>query len=949
MLEIRNIRKLHFITVFLFLMLCITGCSSAKVSGSSQKLVMDPEIVQGVLDNGMTYYVRQNPTPRNRIVLRLAVKAGSCYEEEDQKGVAHFIEHLCFNGTENFEKSAIVDYFESIGMNFGPEVNAHTSFEETVYKLEIPADDPAILRKSLLVLHDWACAVTFDQAEIDKERGVVIEEWRGGQGFQGRVSDRQINFLFKNSKYSERQPIGDPEIIRTISRDRIIDFYKKWYRPEFMSVIAAGDIDKNVLEEAIKEVMGTIPASKNKIKLPSFSVPAYKGYEVDIMKDKEQDYTIAYIFSRRKDYAPMTTVRQLREDIVLRLATNIFNQRLSEKAMLSDCSWLQAVIMENRIIRKENPIEIMAFVPKTGLFTEALKEFLDEYERFLNQGVTESELSRVKQGYLQGVLQSYQNRENHPSVNYAESLTENFYTGRVYLSDEDDLAIESEIVRAITTDEVINTARKHFADRGSKFFICGPDNADDIPSEEALIDIWRNYESEAANEAYVDDVENDQLMERPENKGKVISKKGLLELDGTEYVFENGIRVITKQTNFEKNSISIYAGSKGGLFKLKEEDIPSAKVCTDYLFYSGIGDMSYSQLVKKISNKRISMNINLRNTEESFSGWANSESIETSLQMINLFFTQPRFTEEGWNVVKSNVDQAAENFGVKPEDVFKEKINELVYGKTLFHASFDKNFVSKMNPKTAERIFKERFANPADFTFVFVGDFDEKNLIDLCASYLGTLPTSNKREETQYVYFDFPKNSKTATVKKGIDDQGEVVMVFGGELPPAKNIEQSFEESNIMHNLVSLLDIRLREVIREDKSGSYGVGVDGYIDGYPNRYYKIVIVFGCEPAREEELVEAVLEELKAIQNGKISQENIGKIKESYTRGIEGSLRDNGWWLSRFAAEEIFNYEPLWFTTESNRVAEKITANNIQNAAKKYINLNDYITVYLKPE
>ena len=345
----------------------------------------------------------------------------------------------------------------------------------------------------------------------------------------------------------------------------------------------------------------------------------------------------------------------------------------------------------------------------------------------------------------------------------------------------------------------------------------------------------------------------------------------------------------------------------------------------------------------------MSVSFGYGNTEEYFSGTATKDNLEESLQMINLVFSQPQFTEDGWTTLIGQYKQVAETYGARPQQIYSEKITEAIYGKSWWNAPLNMDYVNKLDAATAERVFKERFGNPADFTFVFVGDFDEDQLVDLCASYLGTLKTNKKFEETKYVYFPFPKSSKTVTVEKGIDNNGDVYLCFGGELPESKDMEQGFKESTIINQLASVLDIRLREVIREDKSGSYGVSCGGFIDGWPERFYQVYVEFGCEPEREEELSAAVIDTIKEIQKGNISDEIIAKVKESYVRNIETSLRNNYWWLNRFSAEILFTYEPLWFTTNSSKAADWITKDAIVDAAKKYLNTNKYVTGYLKPE
>ncbi len=937
-----------FTAAFVASVLFVTGCSSSKVAKGGTPLVMDAAIKEGKLDNGMSYFIRENSEPKNRIQLRLVVKAGACMEDDDQKGIAHFVEHMCFNGTENFEKSAIVDYFESIGMAFGPEVNAETSFEQTVYMLELPADDIEMLKTSILVLHDWASAVTFDAEEIEKERGVIIEEWRMRmQGVQGRITDKEISVLLKDSRYADRLPIGDMDVIKNISRERIVDFYKKWYRPENMAVVAVGDIEAAVLENAIKEIMGEIPASDKKSKLPAFKIPAKKEKTLDIVRDKELSIIQAEIYQLSKDIGSVSTVEELREEFALSFASDAFNLRCQELTNQPNAPWLAAGI--GRLsLTNNNYFYAMQFYPKTGMFTEAFKTYLDAFDRFMNFGITDAELERLKQAYLMNVQQSYANKENHASANYAGNIVNHFLTGRIYISDDDNVKIATEIINQITAEEILAVARECFASRGTSMFVLCPETLE-VPAEAEILDIWKNYEGDAGKEAYVDDAGDGELMAKPSEKAKVSEKKAIKELGGTQYTFDNGVKIITKKTDFQKDSIAFYAGSKGGLYQLKEDEVPSANRAVEYAIFSGFGGKTYSQIQKIASTKNLSVSFGYGNTEEYFSGTATKDNLEESLQMINLVFSQPQFTEDGWTTLIGQYKQVAETYGARPQQIYSEKITEAIYGKSWWNAPLNMDYVNKLDAATAERVFKERFGNPADFTFVFVGDFDEDQLVDLCASYLGTLKTNKKFEETKYVYFPFPKSSKTVTVEKGIDNNGDVYLCFGGELPESKDMEQGFKESTIINQLASVLDIRLREVIREDKSGSYGVSCGGFIDGWPERFYQVYVEFGCEPEREEELSAAVIDTIKEIQKGNISDEIIAKVKESYVRNIETSLRNNYWWLNRFSAEILFTYEPLWFTTNSSKAADWITKDAIVDAAKKYLNTNKYVTGYLKPE
>ncbi len=472
----------------------------------------------------------------------------------------------------------------------------------------------------------------------------------------------------------------------------------------------------------------------------------------------------------------------------------------------------------------------------------------------------------------------------------------------------------------------------------------------DVPSEKELKDLWLNYESEAAGQAYVDDVGDKMIMSRPEAIAKVIEKKAIKELGGTQYTFENGVKIITKKTDFKKNEIKIYGGSKGGYYYYPEAEVPSGYISINYAWNSGLNGKTKNQLNKIISEKNISFNFGVNATSEYFNAYAKKENLEETLQLIYSVFANPQFTKESWDTLMSANYQVAETYDANPNRVFEDKLNEAIYGKSIFYAPKDKSYLDKMKPEVAEEIFRQRFGNPADFTFVFVGDFNEKQLVNLCANYLGSLKTNDNFEETKYVYFPFPNESKIVNVNKGLDNKGYVYICSGGELAPEADIEKSFKESVIMNQLTSLLDIRLREVIREDNSGTYGVGGGGFIDGWPERYYKIYCGFNCDPAREEELAAAVVDTIKDIQKGNISDENITKIRESYLRSIENSVRDNGWWLNRIIAEVMFTYEPMWFSKDYEKIAKEwITKDNLIEAANKYIDPDRMVTGYLKPE
>lgn len=946
--------KLFFVLIgLLFVFSCVSTNTNKpeetpiEQPSSGNDLQWNAAIKTGELHNGMTFYVMKNGEPKNRIYLRLVVNAGSAMEEDDQKGVAHFVEHLAFNGTKNFEKSAIVDYFEKIGMGFGPEVNAYTSFEETVYMLEIPADDPQILKTSLLVLHDWASAITFDPEEIEKERGVVTEEWRLSQGLNRRITEKQIPLLLKDSQFENRLPIGDMNIIKTVKRDRILDFYKKWYRPENMAIVAVGDVDEAVLEKAIKEAMKDIPATSDAKQKPVYDLPVQTNKEIAIIKDKEQKYPVINIYMRKSDFGSIKTKEDFRRSLLNQISTSVLNERYDSITTTSQALWLAAQVGEYNMTNK-NLFGFLGLVPKDGCFESALKSFFTEYDRFRVYGLTEAELQRSKQKILVQEEQYYKNKDKITSDIYATSILQYELIGKAVVSEDVYYKLYNEIIPSITLDEINQYISEVYETRGTAMFIIAPDTSKDIPSEKELMDIWENYKADDLA-AYEEEEINDALMEKPKKKGRVVSSKEISDFSGKEYVLSNGIKIIAKKTDFQTNMINMTATSWGGSNYVSDEDFPSSQVAVDYAILSGINGMTYNDLMKKVSTKNFGVSASIYADRESINGAATGEDLEYLFQFTNLLFTRPQFNDEGWSVLMNYIKNQADSYGKQPNDVLMQEIRNIMYNDNIRYSAVTPEFAAKMNQKTAEKIYKERFANPADFTFVFVGDYDEKALLDLCCTYLGSISTTTAKESAKDILVPFPKGKKSSTVKKGIDKQGTVYIAFGGDFALSNNLKQDYLEMQKLYMLQNLLEIRLREAIREEKGGSYGVNVYAGFEGNNQKKYTVQISFGCEPEREEELIEEVMKQIALIQKEEVDKDYIQKISETVKRTYETNYRNNEWIMANIISSAVFNEQPLNFYNLEKDVLSVITAKELKETAKKYLNTNNYVNVNLKPE
>lgn len=943
--------KIALILVINLFALAFISCgTSTEVNGN--KIVtpfkLDSSIKKGQLDNGMDYYIKKYSQPNNRIALRLVVKAGSCQEEEDQKGVAHFIEHLAFNGTEHFEKNSIIDFFELAGMNFGADLNAYTNFEETVYQLEIPADNPEYLEKAVLILRDWACAVSFDNTEIEKERGVVTEEWRNSIGLNGRIRDNYFPFMLKDSRFEKRLPIGDMNVIKTIKKNRIVDFYKKWYRPDLMSVIVVGDTDTKKMEDVVKKIMSDIPASEEKEMPKPYRIPHREDKDIFIMKDSEQSYTVAELSLQVKDFEPLNTEESFRKQLTNNYVSAIFTDRLRKISLSGESGLLGANLTVNGPTHKDS-FATIAFTSVEGSFPQAFKRILDEYDRLVLYGITPEEFQTVQNVFLNSAEYSYTVRLKRTSMQRTQDIVDSIVADSTCVSDEDVLKITKKYLKRITIDEINQAARELLVNRGNLLFVVAPTKDKSVPSKTELMNIWKNH-SNPDIQAYGADAKTGAIMRKPATKSPVITKERADQINTNVYTLENGAKIVLQKTRLVKNSVEFSVVSKGGTLLYKEEDLPSALVATDYALLSGISGMDLTKLNQFLSEKQIGFDITIRDNYEEMKGSAPANEVETLLQTICQFMTNPQFNDGSWNYIQMLINQNAAAYHTTPDSVFTDKITELIEGKSFRNQSIDSEFAKRINQKRAEEIYKERFGNAADFTFIFVGDFDEAKLLDLCCYYIGNLPgDKSKLEDEPYAGLHFPSKITKATVRKGKEQQGAVFIAFKTKLPDEADPSLQSLDADLAYQLEALLDIKLREGIREEKGGSYGVSVYIDIEGNTKRNSLVMIQFNCEPSREKELTQETLAIIRNLQNSPASDTDISKINEIYRRDKEKNLTNNSWWLKRLKGIFAFEREPVSRALNTTLIPEETTGVIMQQLAKKYMPLDNYVVVYLEPE
>ncbi|MGE5431613.1 MAG: M16 family metallopeptidase [Syntrophomonadaceae bacterium] len=904
------------------------------------KLPLDPEIKTGKLPNGITYYIKKNLKPEKRAELRLVVNAGAIQEDDIQNGLAHFSEHMAFNGTKNFKKQEVVNFMESIGMRFGPEVNAYTSFDQTVYMLQVPTDTVKILQKGFQVLEEWAHNVSYENDEIDKERGVIIEEWRLGRGAEARMWDKQSPILFKGSKYAEHNVIGKKEILEKFDYETLKKFYKDWYRPDLLAVIAVGDFDVNTIEEIIKNRFSGITSPEKPREHTLSQVPDHKEPYFTIASDKEASRSEVSIYYMRP-IEPEVTVKDYRRQIVEGLYNGMFNQRLYELSKQADPPFIYGQSGNYDIVRTKACYILAAMVKDNGI-NRALETLLREARRVDQFGFTATELDRQKKETLRWMEQSYKEKDKTESVRYASEYVSNYLTGEPAPGIAYEYDLYKKFVPEITLEEINKLASDFIRDENRVVMVNVPEKEGlAIPKEEELAKIFEAAGKEQVT-AYVDKTVSTELLDNPPSPGRIASENKREDLGLTELTLSNGIKVVLKPTDFKNDQVLFTSFSRGGNSLVPDDDYVSAVVASSIVNEGGVGKFDQIALQKALSGKVVRVYPNISDLQEAVAGSGSSQDMETMFKLIYLYFTSPRMDSTAFLSYKGRMKAYFENRSADPYSALQDTFNLTLWNYHFRSNPWTVKTLDKIDLKKAFDFYKDRFADAGDFTFVFVGNFDVEKLKPLITEYLASLPSTGRKESWKDTKMEYARGVIEKQVFKGIEPKSYVVLSFNGPF------EWSSQNIYDLRALTDVLDIKLREVIREEKGGTYGVSVRHGESHFPKQGYSINISFGCDPKKAAELTKAVFTQLDSLKNFGPAPTYIQKVKETHLRSRETSLKKNEVWLNSLSGS-YFNGEDPKEILDYTKLIEKISASEVQTAAKKYLDEKNYIRVVLYPE
>ena len=936
----------------IFISLCVTSCApeqqaiqpsqpqSADNVALDRKLPVDSDVTIGTLENGVTYYIRHNTRPESRLDLRLVIKAGSVEENDDQRGLAHFTEHMAFNGTAHFEKNELVDYLESIGMRFGPDLNAYTSFDETVYMLQVPTDSTLYVEQAFRILSDWADSISFTQEELDKERGVIEEEWRLRRGADARITDLQLPVLFKGSKYAERLPIGEMDIVRNAPRPVFVRFYQDWYRPDLQAVIVVGDFDPAETEKLIRAHFSSLPRHPEAPPLERYPVPGNEEPLFSIVTDPEATGSEVGIYYKH-DVRDETTFGDYRRMLVESLFTSMFNQRLRELTRLADPPIISGQTGRSRFVRSKEFYYLDAQV-RDDRIAQGFETLLTEATRVRQHGFTQSELDRQKNAMLRYIEQAYNERDKTESQSYTAEYTRNF------LEDEPIPGIKAEydmyrsFIPGIALSEVNSLIDQWITDDNQVVMISAPEKESvTVPSEADLTAIMERIAGiEVA--AYVDTLSRQPLVETPPEPSRVVSEHTIDEIGVTEWELTNGVRVILKPTTFKNDEILFTAFSPGGSSLVSLDQYVPAATATAVVSEGGVGAFSRTDLEKLLSDKVVSVSPSISTLEEGMSGGAAPEDIEIMFQLIYLYFTQPRRDPQAFQSLVSRLETYIVNRSADPGTAYNDTLSVTLADYNPRVRPWTMSMLDEMNLDASLAIYRDRFSDAGDFTFVFVGNFEADSLRPLVETWLGGLPSTGREESWRDLGIEPPDGVVSKRVIKGLEQVSDTSIVFPGD----------FEWNRLnryrLVSMVDVLNITLRETLREDLGGTYSVSVSPSYAEYPREEYEISVSFGSAPDRVDELVTAVFAQIDSLKQYGPAHLNLSKVKETQRRERETSLRENSFWLSNLEfyyyheedPREVIRLEPL---------IEALTADDIRRAAERYFDEDHYIQVTLYPE
>jgi len=903
-------------------------------------LLFDQEVKTGKLENGFQYFIRKNVEPKDRVTMYLATKVGSILETEEEQGLAHFMEHMNFNGLKHFPKNELVDYLQRAGVRFGSDLNAYTSFDQTVYQLPIPSDDPELLQNGLQVLRDWAQDALLSAEEIDKERGVVLEEMRGGRGAQQRMRDKFLPVMLNNSLYAKRLPIGTEEVIKNFPYDVLRDFHAKWYRPDLQALIIVGDVDIKKMEIDVRRLFADLKSPKKTTERVKHTVPLLGKNQFIAVTDPEMTYTMGQISIKHPE-EKVKTVGDFRRNILKSVYNNMLNARLSELAQSATPPFIQAGVGIGGFLGGLDAYNAY-FVAKPNEFELGFKAVVRELERVQKYGFTQTEFDRTVAAISKNNETAYVERDKKKSDSYVNRYLNFYLEDNPALSNEDSYQLYKQLLPTLTRKEVEELGKEFYVDTNRDIIIMAPDKEkDSLPDEQHVLAWFREVAGDEIA-AYEDTVSDLPLLSKEPQAGSIASVKDIEEIKTKELTLTNGVTVILKPTEFKNDEILISAFSPGGTSLYSDEDYFSASQAGNLVNSSGVGQFNTVELRKYLTGKNVNISPYISERSEGLSGYTDKEGLLTAFELIYGYFTESRIEDDIFQSYISRMSSMISNQESDPSFVFRKTIMESLYNGNIRRTPITEQLIQKIDKDRALAIYKDRFADASDFVFTIVGSFTEEEIKPYLENYLAALPTLDRKEQAKDLGLYEPELGFEKIVHKGQEEKANVMLTYYGDYT-----YDEVENLN-MNAFESVLSIKLIERLREEESGVYGTGARVSTNKYPKNRYSFTVSFGTGVERYESLIVSALDEINKIKHSGPLASDLGKFKIEQKRQLELSLKENKFWMGQLVGAYQRDEDPTYI----NRYLEdldKISIESVKEVANKYLKKENLFKFVLLPD
>jgi zinc protease len=909
-----------------------------------QKLPIDPNVKVARLSNGLTYYIRKNSKPENKVELRLVINAGSILEDDDQQGLAHFTEHMAFNGTKNFKKNDLVSYLQTIGVEFGADLNAQTGFDETIYILPIPTEKKENVEKGFQILEDWASTVAFDPAEIDKERGIVLEESRQGKGADDRIFRKVYPKLFEGSKYANRLPIGQEEILKTFKPEVIKRFYSDWYRPNNMAVIVVGDIELAEAEALIKKHFEKLKnASKPKTRTLT-ELPKRKVSEGFVATDKEATNHMVSIYYPSVKAKEETTVGDYRQLILRQLFSSMMSQRMQELTQQANPPFLFGGNTIGGFVRGYEGYQSYAYLTKEGP-EPAINALVQEGLRIKQFGFTAAELDRTKKMVMKGMERAFNERDKTESANFVDEYVGNFLEKETIPGIENEFNYYKQFIDGITLDEVNSYGSQNIpaSTEPKLVLLTGPESSDfAMPDGQQLL-AFAEKAGTAEIKPYEEKTVASTLLEKTPTPGSITAEKENKEIGFTEISFANGVKVILKPTDFKNDQVLIAGTRFGGQHLYPVSERVNTEFASTIVGQMGVGNFSPTDLRKFLAGKSVGVNTRIGSISETVNGQCSATDIETMLQLTYLYFTKPRADKELFTSFVTKQQALYQNMTADPEYVFQDSMLTILYKKHPWAPRLPKaEMFNQLDQQRAMEIYKERFSNANGFTFVIVGAFDVAKIKPMLTTYLGGLPSNPVAPTFKDAGVRPIKGPLKKEIKKGTEPKSLVRLMWNGEA------KFSGDENLKLQALGEVLTIRIIEKLREELGQIYSGGAYGSLNKLPYESYTAGVSFPCGPENVDKLISVTLAEIEKVKTTGPTKEDLDKVRETWKQQYQVSIKDNSFWLRGLIQAVENGSDPQRILTYPQRV-DALTPKDLQNVAVKYFDMKNYVQFVLNPE